>query len=199
MKVRKIIILTLIFTLIFGSGVYADSITQKLKVWVNKKDDNAYASVIVDKNSYISSKLVTDKLQTILLWDEDNKKVSIFKPNVHMLTSSENKIFGEVKRYDKFKFNTFVQVDTLKVDISALKLTIMDPYEDEKLIDMRSSGDSDFPDGKDNFWITIKDISYNFDSVGTYTLRFWVKPAGETSFQVVSEKVINVVSEKVTK
>jgi hypothetical protein len=189
MKVRKIILLTLAFTLICGSAVYADTITQKLRVWVNKKDYDS-ASVIVDNKSYISSKIVTDKLQTILLWDEDNKKVTIFKPNVHMLTSSDNNIFGVVKQKEKIKFNTFVQVDTLKVDISSLKLTIMDPYGDEKLVEVRNAGDSDFPDGKDNFWITIKDISYNFDSVGTYTLRFWVKPAGETSFQVISEKLI---------
>jgi hypothetical protein len=189
MKVRKIILLTLAFTLICGSAVYADTITQKLRVWVNKKDYDS-ASVIVDNKSYISSKIVTDKLQTILLWDEDNKKVTIFKPNVHMLTSSDNNIFGVVKQKEKIKFNTFVQVDTLKVDISALKLTILDPYGDEKLVEVRNAGDSDFPDGKDNFWITIKDISYNFDSVGTYTLRFWVKPAGETSFQVISEKLI---------
>jgi hypothetical protein len=190
MKFRKIILLTLAFTLICGSAVYAETITQKLKVWVNKKEDSA--SVIVDnKTSYISSKIVTDKLQAILLWDEDNKKVTIFKPNVHMLTSSDNNIFGVVKQKEKIKFNTFVQVDTLKVDISALKLTILDPYGDEKLIEVRNAGDSDFPDGKDNFWITIKDISYNFDSSGIYTLRFWVKPAGENSFQVISEKVIN--------
>jgi hypothetical protein len=189
MKVRKIILLTLAFTLICGSAVYADTITQKLRVWVNKKDYDS-SSVIVDNKSYISSKIVTDKLQTILLWDEDNKKVTIFKPNVHMLTSSDNNIFGVVKQKEKIKFNTFVQVDTLKVDISSLKLTIMDPYGDEKLVEVRNAGDSDFPDGKDNFWITIKDISYNFDSVGTYTLRFWVKPAGETSFQVISEKLI---------
>jgi hypothetical protein len=189
MKVRKIILLTLAFTLICGSAVYADTITQKLRVWVNKKDYDS-SSVIVDNKSYISSKIVTDKLQTILLWDEDNKKVTIFKPNVHMLTSSDNNIFGVVKQKEKIKFNTFVQVDTLKVDISSLKLTIMDPYGDEKLVEVRNAGDSDFPDGKDNFWITIKDISYNFDSVGTYTLRFWVKPAGETSYQVISEKLI---------
>jgi hypothetical protein len=190
MKVRKIILLTLVFTLICGSVVYADTITQKLRVWVNKKDYDS-ASVIVDNKSYISSKIVTDKLQAILLWDEDNKKVTIFKPNVHMLTSSDNNIFGVVKQKEKIKFNTFVQVDTLKVEISSLKLTILDPYGDEKLLEVRNAGDSDFPDGKDNFWITIKDISYNFDSSGIYTLRFWVKPAGETSFQVISEKVIN--------
>jgi hypothetical protein len=189
MKARKIILLTLVFTLICGSAVFADSITQKLRVWVNKKEVDS-GSIIVDNKPYISSKIVSDKLQAMLLWDETDKKMTIFKPNVHMLTSKENSIFGDVKPKQKFKFNTFVQVDSLKVDISALKLTITDPYGDETLIEARNSGDDDFPTGKDNFWMTMKDISYNFDSVGTYTLRFYMKPAGESSFQVVSEKVI---------
>ncbi len=190
MKVRKLILLTLVFSLICGSAAYADSVTQKLRVLVNKKWEEGNDSIIVDNVSYISSKIVSDKLQAILLWDNNDKKVSIFKPNVHMLTSQDNSIFADVKLKQKFKFNLFIQVDSLKVDISALKLTIADPYGDETLIEARSSGDSDFPDGKDNFWITMKDISYNFDSAGPYTLRFWMKPAGESSFQVVSEKVI---------
>jgi hypothetical protein len=189
MKVRKLILLTLIFTLICGSTVYADSVTQKLLVWFNNKEVDD-AGVIVDGKTYLSVRSVTDKLQALLSWDDTNKKVTIYKPNVHMLTSSDNKIFGDVKQKDKFKFNLFVQVDSLKVNISALKLTIADPYGDETLIETRKSGDSDFPDGKDNFWITMKDISYNFDSVGPYTLRFWMKQAGESAFQVVSEKVI---------
>lgn len=188
MKVRKLVLLTLALTLICGSVAYADTLTQKFRVWVNKKEVDS--SIVVDNKTYISSKIVSDKLQGILLWDDADKEITIFKPNVHMLTSRDNSIFGNVDKKQKFKFNTFIQVDSLKVDISSLKLTIADPYGDETLIESRSTGDSDFPDGKDSFWITMKDISYDFDSVGTYTLRLWMKPAGETSFQVVSEKTI---------
>lgn len=189
MKVRKLILLTLTFTLLCGSVAYADSVTQKLRVWVNKKEVDSN-SVIVDNKMYISSQVVSDKLQAIVTWDENEKKISIFKPNVHMLTSSGSDIFADVKQNQKAKFNVFIQVDSLKTDISALKLTIADPYGDEALIEQRKSGDSDFPDGKSDFWITMKDVSYNFDKAGPYTLRFWMKPAGESSFQVVSEKTI---------
>jgi len=192
MKFRKLILLSLTFTLLCGSVAYAtDSTAQKIRVWVsNNKKNEVAGGIIVDNKSYISSDIVSDKLQGIVIKEDNDKKITIYKPNVHMLTSSDNKIFGPVKQKDKFKFNVFIQVDSLKVDISALKLSIADPYGDETLIEMRKSGDSDFPDGSSDFWITMKDISYNFDSVGDYMLRFWVKPAGETSFQVVSEKVI---------
>jgi hypothetical protein len=169
---------------------YADSVTQKWRVLVNKKWEEGNDGVVVDNKTYISSQVVSDKLQAIVIKDDSDKKVSVFKPNVHMLTSSGPDIFAEVKQSKTAKFNTFIQVDSLKTDISALKLTIANPYGEETLIEQRKSGDSDFPEGKDSFWITMKDISYNFDSVGVYTLRFSVKPAGESAFQVVSEKTI---------
>ncbi|WP_256761580.1 copper amine oxidase [Cohnella sp. WQ 127256] len=186
MKFRKLILLTLSLSLIFGSVAYADSVSQKLKVWINKKESDS--SITVDNKTYISSQIVSDKLQAILL--QDDKKISIFKPNVHMVTSYDTTIFADVKKNEKAKFMAFIQVDSLKVDINAYKLTIADPYGDETQIISVKSGDSEFPDGKSDFWTTIKDISYKFDSVGTYTLRFWMKPVGESDFQVVSEKTI---------
>jgi hypothetical protein len=191
MKVRNLILLTLAFTLVCGSVAYADSVAQKLRVWVvNNKKVEVAGAIVADNKTFISSEIVSDKLQAILLKEEKN--VVIYKPNVHMLTSyRDGTIFGDAPLNKKFKFNTFIQVDSLKVDISALKLTIADPYGDETLIEARNTGDSDFPDSKDNFWMTIKDISYNFESAGPYTVRFWMKPVGESSFQVVSEKVIS--------
>jgi hypothetical protein len=193
MKVRKLILLTLALTLICGSVAYADSISQKLRVWVNKNEEKEVdgASVLVGNKPYISAKLVADKLQAIVLWDDNEKKLTIYKPNVHMLTRKDSVIFGEVNKGSKLKFSIFAQVDSLKVKLSAYKWTISDPYGDETLIETRNSDDKDFPElGDDNFWINSKEISYTFESAGDYTIRFYMKPVGESSFQVVSEKVI---------
>jgi len=189
MKIRKLIVLVASFTLLFGSVAYADTVSQKLRVLINKKWEEGSDGVVADGKTYISSQVVSDKLQAIVV--KEDGKVSIFKPNVHMVTSSGPTIFAEVKKGEKVKFNTFIQVDSLKTDINALKLTIVNPYEEETLIEQRKSGDGDFPDGKSDFWITMKDISYGFDSAGAYTLRFSVRAAGESSFQIVSEKTIN--------
>ncbi|MFC4602050.1 copper amine oxidase [Cohnella hongkongensis] len=191
MKVRKLIVLVAAFTLLFGGVAYADSVSQKLKVLMNNKksDEVADGGVVVDNKVYISSQVVSDRLQAIVV-REDGRAV-VYKPNVHMVTNVGSTIFADVKMNDKFKFSTFIQVDSLKLDINALKLTIADPYGEEKLIEQRKSGDSDFPDGKSDFWITMKDISYNFDKAGPYTLRFSVKPVGDSSFRVISEKTIN--------
>jgi len=189
MKVRKLIVLVATLTLLFGSVAYADTVSQKLRVLVNKKWDEGNDGVSADGKTYISTQTVSDKLQAIVV--KEDGKVSIFKPNVHMVTSAGTTIFANVNKGEKSKFSTFIQVDSLKTDINALKLTIANPYGEETLIEQRKTGDADFPSGMNDFWITIKDISYNFDSVGAYTLRFSVRAAGESSFQVVSEKTIN--------
>jgi hypothetical protein len=190
MKIRKVILLTLIFTLICGSAVYADTVTQKLRVWFNNKEADD-AGVVVDGKTFLSIRTVTDKLQALLSWDDTNKKLTIYKPNVHMITMSDGALFGGVTKA-KSKFLVLSQIDNLKVDISAFKVTISDPYNEvETLIDQRDSTDKDFPDvGKEDFWFKSKDISYNFDIAGKYTVRFWIKLAGDSTFQVVSEKII---------
>lgn len=192
MKVRRLIVLTLVFSLICGSAVYADSITQKIRVWVNSKEVDD-AGIIVDGKAYISVRSVTDRLQALLSWNDSTKKVVIYKPNVHMITMQDGILFGNVNTSkEKFKFLVFSQIDNLKVDINAFKVTISDPYGKEIYIDGRDSEDKEFPDiGKEDFWFKGKEISYTFDSVGKYTIRFWMKPVGDSSFQVVSEKVIN--------
>ncbi|WEK52910.1 MAG: copper amine oxidase [Candidatus Cohnella colombiensis] len=191
MKFRKMLLLVLTFTLLSGTVAYAaDSIGQKIRIWINKKEVDS-TSILVDKQLYISSDLIGDKLQGILLWDEKDKKINIYRPNVHMLSRNGSTIFGEVNKGSKFKFNIFAQVDSLKVDLSAFKLTITEPYGEETLIEARTTDDSNFPDkGKDNFWITTRDILYSFDSAGVYTIKFWMRPSGETTYQLVSEKAI---------
>ncbi|XID95275.1 hypothetical protein ACF3MZ_12490 [Paenibacillaceae bacterium WGS1546] len=188
MKARKIVLAIAVLTLAFGGVAYADTVTQKLRVLVNKKWEAGSEAVVADGKTYISSQVVSDKLHAIVL--REDGRVSVFRPNVHMVTSSGSTIFADVKKGD-VKFNTFIQVDSLKTDISELKLTIANPYGDETLLDQRKTGDADFPDGKNDFWITKADITYKFDKVGPYTIRFAVKPAGESSFQVISEKTIN--------
>ncbi|MFC4305711.1 hypothetical protein [Cohnella boryungensis] len=188
MKVRKLIILVAAFTLLCGSVAYADTVSQKLRLLINTKSQDADGAIVADNKVYISSQVISDKLQAIVI--KDDGKVSVFKPNVHMVTNSGSDIFADVKQ-GKVKFNTFIQVDSLRPDINALKLTIANPYGEETLLEQRKSGDSDFPDGKNDFWITMKDLSYNFESAGAYTLRFAVKVKGESSFTVISEKTIN--------
>lgn len=189
MKFRRLIMLTLALSLICGTVAYADTITQRIKIWVDKQelDDTG---VVVDDKTYLPVRTIADRLNAIVTWDDSAKRVAIYKPNVHMFTMKDTVPFGSVPK-DKIKFFVFSQIDSLKTDITAFKVTIADPYGDETWLDGRNSTDEEFPvAGKDNFAFKTKEISYDFKYSGKYVVRFWMKPEGEPSFHLVSEKVI---------
>lgn len=191
MKKRKLIAAIMVLTLLGGTAAFADSVTQRLKVYVNKQEIND-GGIIVDGKGYVSIRAISDAMQAMLSWDDGNKKVVIVKPNVHMFTLQDSKPFGGVSK-GRNKFIVFSQIDNLRVDITAFKVTISDPYDDLTWLDGRDSADKDFPDeGKDNFWFTSKEVSYDFKYSGKYVVRFWMKAEGDSSMSIVSEKIISV-------
>jgi hypothetical protein len=190
MKVRKILMMTLVLTLIFGTAVFAENISQTMRVVINKKELDD-AGLLVDNKAYLAVGTLSKAMQAMVSWDNEDKKVTINKPNVHMFTMMDNSPFGSVNKNSRIKFYVFSQVDNLKTDINGFKLTITDPYGEDTWIDGRDTGDKDFPSDKDNFWFKTKEVSYEFKSSGAYVIRFWMKQQGSSTMQVVAEKVIN--------
>ena len=193
MKVRKLLVMIVVLTLVFGTAAFAESITQNIKIELNKEELKG-GGLLVDNKAYIGVGVLSRAMQAVVSWDNDAKRASIYKPNVHMFTMLGDKPFGSVTKGRTTKFNVFAQIDSLKTDISAFKVTITDPYGEETLIDGRESSDKDFPT-KYDFWFKTKDISYDFNYAGAYTIRFYMAlSSGDTSMQVVSEKSIASVS-----
>jgi hypothetical protein len=190
MKVRRIIILTLALSVICGGALYADSIAQQLRVWFNKQEVDS-AGLFIDDKAYVSVASISDKMNMMSTWDPTRKTMAIYTPNVHMFTMHDSLPFGTVQK-EKVNFFVFSQIDSLKTEISAFRVTIMDPYGDDTILDGRSSEDEGFPKGLDSFSFKSKEVSYDFKHSGKYTVRFWMKPAGETLMQVVSQKIITV-------
>ena len=191
MKVRKLLIMTAVLTLIFGTAAFAESVSQNIKVVINK-DEIKDGGLLVDNKAYLGVGTMAKAMQAFVSWDNDAKKATINKPNVHMFTMNDKQAFQSVSKGGRYKFFVHTQVDSLKTDISSLKFTISTPYGEETLIESRNAGDSDFPDGKEDFLLNSKEISYDFQSAGRYVVRFWMKPSGDTNMQVVAEKVIIV-------
>ncbi|WP_123039905.1 stalk domain-containing protein [Cohnella candidum] len=187
MKVRKILMLTMVLTLLFATAAFAESISQNVRVLVNKKEIDG--GILVDNKAYLAVGTLAKSLQAFVTWDNDEKKVTISKPNVHMFTMNDNQAFQSVPK-DRYKFHVHAQIDSMKTDISSLKFTITDPYGDETLIEARYAGDDNFPSDKEDFLLNTKDISYNFKYAGRYVVRCWMKAVGDSSMQVVSEKSI---------
>ncbi len=193
MKARKIILLTAVLSLLFGSAAFANTISQNIKVIVNKKEVPD-GGLLVDNKAYVAVGAVSKLLQGIVVWNHEQKEASIYKPNVHMFTMKDSTPFGGVEKNSKFKFRVFSQIDNLRTDITGFKVTISDPYDQVTYIDGRNEKDKDFKEfytpGKDNFWFTTDYFTYEFDKAGPYTIQFWMQ-TNESPMQVVSEKVIS--------
>lgn len=188
MRIRKLLLLTVVLTLLGGTTIFADTVSQKVKIIFNKQEQDD-GGALIDGKAYVPAREVADMAQAFVSWDDDEKKLTISKPNVHMFLMDGNKPFGSVSK-GKGSFQVFAQIDNLQTSISSFKVTIADPYGDETYIDGRSSKDDGFPAGKDNFWFTSAEKSYEFKYSGKYTIRFWMKSADNSPMQVVSEKTI---------
>jgi len=189
MKFRKLLFLLLVMSLWGGTMMFADSAAQKVRVIVNgsELDD---AGIFVDGKSFISVRQIANTLQALVVWDEGSKKVTVYKPNVHMfLFQQDNTIFGNVVKGNRITFKVFAQIDNLLTTGTAVKVSIFDPAGTEKIIQSENKSID-----KDNFWYRTEDLTYSFDTTGKYTIRFFMKMTGEDDWKLLSEKTITAKS-----
>ncbi|MFP4974596.1 copper amine oxidase [Paenibacillus sp. CN-4] len=180
MRWRKVAVCVAVFSLMGGSMMFADSVTQKIRVWSNGKEiaDGGY---LIDGKTYIPAR----EAGGVVLWD-DSGKVTIIKPNVHMFMFKGDTVFGNVKP-GKVKFKVFTQVDNLTSEIASVKVTIMDPAGNVKDIDEQDVSGS----LKEDFWWTTKEITYEFKDTGKYRVGYYIKPSKNADYTLVSEKIIS--------
>ena len=186
MKGKKVLVLTLAMALWGGTMIFADSASQVFRVIVNGielKD----SGIMDDGKSYIPLRQLATQLQALVVWDDNAKKVVVTKPNVHMFLFQDKTPFGGVDAGKKVTFSVFAQVDNLTTDIQSFKISIKDPSGKETLIQQDS-----LPGRKDNFWFRTNDFKYEFDTSGTYTIRFSMRLSASDDWSVVSEK--NIIS-----
>ncbi|CAM4277334.1 Uncharacterised protein [Paenibacillus macerans] len=183
LKWRRIAFLVIAFSLMGGSMLFADAATQKVKLLLNGREmeDGGY---VIDGKTYVPLR----SLDGLVEYNEETKTVNYYKPNVHMSLSREDGVFGDIKKTGKLKFFVFSQIDNLKTNISAVRVSITAPDGTSKEIQT-----DEIKDQKDNFWFRTKDYTYDFKATGRYTVGFYMKPSGGTDFVLVSEKGINVL------
>ena len=189
---KKAAVAALALLVLGGGAVVADTAYQKAKVYYNKRlqDEDA---LLVNGKVYADVQSLSPALQAFVQWDEAGGKLTIDKPNVHMiLLDEENGMFGKVKR-STGKFTVYAQVDNLNTKLSEYKITLTDPYDRDTVIDGRTESDEDFKKFADSreFWIRSKLTAFEFKSIGEYKVRLWMKPVGG-KLQLVSEKTISV-------
>ncbi|MBD2870077.1 stalk domain-containing protein [Paenibacillus arenilitoris] len=185
MKFRKVVLLLMLLSLWGGTMLFADAATQKVRVFINgiEQDDGGLVS---ESRTYLPLRQIATSLQAIVEWDNQAKRATVYKPNVHMFLFRNNTVFGNVTKGYQGNFKVFAQIDNLKTDITAVKVSIFDPAGKEKVIQTGNVSPTN-----DNFWYATEDIEYKFESSGKYPIRFFVKLKGSDEWTPVSEKIIS--------
>lgn len=183
MRWKKIAVCVFAFSLMGGSFLFADSVNQKIRVWSNGKEiaDGGY---LIDGKTYIPAR----EAGGVVNWD-GNGKVTILKPNVHIVLFKDDTVFGNVY-LGKDKIKVLSQVDSLTEDIAAVKIAITDPSGNAKDIQSFELNGSQ----KDNFWISTAEFTYDFKDPGKYRVGVYLKPTKNGDYTLVSEKVITASS-----
>ncbi|SDF05932.1 hypothetical protein SAMN04488542_105100 [Fontibacillus panacisegetis] len=182
MKWRRVAILVTVFSLMGGSLLFADS-SQKMRLLFNglEVEDGGY---VIEGKTYIPAR----DLNGMIEYNESTKTVNYNKPNVHMFLFAEETVFGDIKKTGKLKFNVFSQIDNLKTDISAVRVSITAPDGSSKVIQT-----SEIKEQRDTFWFRTEDYTYDFKTAGKYIVGFYMKSSSGTDFSLVAEKGITVL------
>ncbi|MNN47744.1 hypothetical protein D3C81_1621780 [compost metagenome] len=144
-------------------------------------EDGGY---VVEGKTYIPVR----ELDGLAEYNDTNKTVYYYRPNVHMFLFADEKVFGDIKKTGKLKFNVFSQIDNLKTDISAVRVSIIAPDGTSKVIQT-----SEIKEQSDTFWFRTEDYTYDFKTAGKYTVGFYMKAANSSEFTLVAEKGITVL------
>ncbi len=203
MKFRRFLTLVLILSLVGGATVFADDIYdtykgKRIKVLINDTDTGSGGIVLDAKNGggkkvVMSLNDMASSLQALVQYDQENQTVNIYKPNVHMMVidSKKYQIIGDVSRGDKYSLYILNWIDSLKTDVSSLKMTLEDPYgevvySEEKALTKQS----------ESFWWGTTPTVVDFKYSGKYVVRLYMKQDGSVKYTPVSERVLNSRSDQ---
>lgn len=202
MKVRRMLVLALALSLFGTATAVASSLWgdyegfNKAKVFINDVEkqfsDGEAPAFLIKGNAVFPVRALADSLHALVKWDNANKTVNIYKPNVHMFVAKEvgkdysiKQPFGKVKKGDTIDFAVFAQVDSLNTSISSFKISIETPSGEQAVTPHEKSVGTQ----KDNFWYPWP-FTVNFSESGNYKVKFSVKLDDSSDYTVVSEKVI---------
>ncbi|MHA6484647.1 stalk domain-containing protein [Paenibacillus sp. strain BS8-2] len=185
MRFRKIAIMVMLLSVWGGTMIFADAVSQKVRVIINGTDQDD-GGVLIDGKTYLPLRQVAEAIGAVVRWDDYNKRAVIYKPNVHMfLYNDKNSTFGGVDKGYQGKIKVFSQIDNVKAELSAVKVTIEDPYGKERFIQSES-----IKKYNDSFWFVTDPFDYKFDATGKYKVRFYIQLSGTDDWVAVSEKLI---------
>ena len=184
MTFRKVAILVMLLSVWGGTMLFASTSSQKVQIFIDGSEQEE-SGLLIEGKTYLPLRQLAGSLQAILEWDGSNKRATLYKPNVHMFLYQGNSTFGQVDKGFPAQFKVFAQIDNLKADVDAVKVSIFDPNGKERVIQSKSVSTKN-----DNFWFVTEEIDYKFESSGKYIVRFFMKLSSNDEWISVSEKII---------
>jgi hypothetical protein len=211
MKAKRLIILTLVFSMLCAGTVFADSLWgnyngfPKAKIFVNDNEitvkDGEVPAFVIDGSTVLPIRKIAESLQAIVKWDSETMTANIYKPNVHMFVSEDVKIdkykqvssikspFSVVETGKTVDFVVVVQVDSLKANTSGFKISIVKPDGDQ-YDSTEVSTDKGLTNKLINgFGYTSPPFNVKFTQKGSYLVKFSFKSTDD-KYTVVSQKTI---------
>ncbi|WP_199617744.1 stalk domain-containing protein [Paenibacillus alkalitolerans] len=197
MNIRKLLLCALALSVIGGASAGANEAYQSLKakkvrMTVNGQELSGGALLSIDGKTYVPLRSVSDTLQALIKSDSASESIHIYKPNVHLLLFTGDKngmlAFGKVNKRGVYEFNVQAQVDNLQTKAHSIKTTVVDPDGQTVETQVYKLLDGDVRDGV--FWYTTSPIRLDFKLSGQYKVKFYIKQAEDSEFELVSEKAI---------
>lgn len=197
MKVKRLLALTLVFTLLGAATLFATEyekyLAKKVSIKVNGNTIDAFGlEVDVSKNEEgIETKTMVpldDLIKSIGgIVSVNNNEVSINKPNVQLsLHQKDNwKPYGSFSKGVRYDLFLFTQIDSLYTNISSLKAKVIDPFGDEV-----ASIESDLDQSPENFHFMFKPMSIFFKYNGKYTVNLYMKSSSDRDYLKISQIVV---------
>jgi hypothetical protein len=191
MKWKRTVLVALILAMIGTTAVMADDIyetfkAKKLSITVNGKSIDKPALQVTNGGVMVPLEQLRDTVQAMV--ESSGDKITIYKPNVHMLLISST-IFGSVTngKGKKVDFTIHTQVDNLKKPIKNMKFEIFDPNN-------KSVHESIHPISKEDaeygtFWLNAP-VSLQFDLKGDYTIKAYMQYEERGEYFLVAEKIV---------
>lgn len=187
MRMRKITICALALSLLSGSVVTANEVVQtwkgkKVQVTVNGQAVPG-GGIVIDGITYIP---VNDQTMSAMIRTDSNS-LQIYRPNVHitLLTTDKLMPFSSVIQ-GNWNFMVLAQIDNLKTKVHSLKVEIVDP--DGKTVEQQ---ELQITQEKEAFWFTSSAIQMQFEKVGPYKVKFYMKQSPTGAYELLSEKIID--------
>ncbi len=191
MNLRKLLIGLLVLSLVGGATAGANELVQtwkgkKIRISVNGTDIPG-GGLSIDGRTFIPLRPLSDTLQASTETEGDS--LFIYKPNVHLFLFSGDrnamKPFGNVYQ-GRYEFFVFAQVDNLKTNVHAIRTTVVDP--NGQTVESQVYKFSN--DSMEEFWYTTAPIKLDFKLTGQYKIRFSIKQAEDSDYELLSEKAI---------